>query len=69
MKVLMAGISIGADAINAALELRELCRESARAIREPRIWPSWDVKPAGQGEIGVWISGILDESKPQTDPR
>lgn len=36
-------------------------RESARAIREPRI-AIIDVKPTGQGEIGFWISGILDKS-------
>lgn len=44
------------------MELRELGRESARAIREPRI-AILDVEPAGQSEIGFWINGILDESK------
>jgi hypothetical protein len=44
------------------MELRELGRESARAIREPRI-AIIDVEPAGQSEIGFWINGILDKSK------
>jgi hypothetical protein len=55
-------MSIGADAVDAAIELREQGRESARAIREPRI-AIIDVEPAGQSEIGFWISGILDKSK------